>query len=194
MTIAFFFESSPSRFRTVVNRWCIGAVLTGLFRTGVHHKQDLIWWSWGKHMVKWSTNENGKLLPLVGPVQVQEAVKVVRSWWMPCVPVVVDMIKKRRPGLFPLAPSPPPPFPMIIDKQMWAACEHRKLPARKIVWEMRNFVYLFDKSNQVSEFKNNVNMFHQNNMHFNLFLWIILWMVLLNILTGKLNRISSKWK
>lgn len=24
----------------------------------------------GKHMVKWSTNENGKLLPLVGPVQV----------------------------------------------------------------------------------------------------------------------------
>lgn len=36
----------------------------------VHREWELICHRRGKHMVKWSTNENGKLLPLVGPVQV----------------------------------------------------------------------------------------------------------------------------
>lgn len=77
----------------------------------------------GKHMVKWSTNENGKLLPLVGPFKYMQAGEVVRSWWMPRVPVVVDMIKKM-PGPTPSPPPPPtsqpPPFTSIIDKQMCA--------------------------------------------------------------------------
>lgn len=42
----------------------------GVQRPEVDHEWELICPSRGKHMVKWSTNENGKLLPLVGPVQV----------------------------------------------------------------------------------------------------------------------------
>lgn len=55
---------------SVVSSQCIRAELAGVYRPEVDHEWELICWSRGKHMVKWSTNENGKLLPLVGPVQV----------------------------------------------------------------------------------------------------------------------------
>jgi len=45
-------------------------------------------------MVKWSTNENGKLLPLVGPVQVHAGGRDGQVMMDARVPIVVDMMKK----------------------------------------------------------------------------------------------------
>lgn len=53
-----------------VSSRCVRAEIAGVYRPEVDHEWELIRRSREKHMVKWSTNENGKLLPLVGLVQV----------------------------------------------------------------------------------------------------------------------------
>lgn len=75
----------------------------------------------------WSSGQQMKMencYHLWGLFKYMQAGEVVRSWWMPRVPVVVDMIKKI-PGPAPLHPLP---FSAIIDKQMCAG----RLQAQKI--------------------------------------------------------------
>ena len=67
----------------------------------------------------WSSGQQMKMencYHLWGLFKYMQAGEVVRSWWMPHVPAVVDMIKKI-PGP---TPPPPSPFTTIIDKQMCA--------------------------------------------------------------------------
>lgn len=78
----------------------------------------------------WSSGQQMKMencYHLWGLFKYMQAREVVRSWWMPHVPTVVDMIKKRTWAT--PTPSPPSPLTTIIDKQMGAG----RPQAQKIV-------------------------------------------------------------
>lgn len=89
-----------------------------------------------------------------------------RSWWMPCVYVAVDMIKKKGDN-----PPYPPPFTTIIDKQMCAGkpantenCLCAKLPLR---WEIL-FICCTSPIMFLSPSRL-LMVFYQNNKEFNVF-------------------------
>lgn len=81
----------------------------------------------------WSSGQQMKMencYHLLGSFKYMQAGEVVRSWWMPRVPVVVDMIKKKKKNMANPSASPVllPWFSTIIDKQMCAG----RLQAQKI--------------------------------------------------------------
>lgn len=96
---------------SVVSSQCIGAELAGVYKPEVDHEWELICRSWDS---TWSSGQQMKMencYHLLGPFKYVQPGKVVRSWWMPHMPAVVDMIKKYIWGPTPL---PPPPCSTIL--------------------------------------------------------------------------------
>lgn len=84
-----------------------------------------------------------------------QAREAVRSWWMPRVPAVVDMIKKYLGK--PLPPPQPPSLTIHHHNRQTdvcrSTCKCRKLSVCKIAFWMRDFVYLLYESNHAFESK-----------------------------------------
>lgn len=105
---------------SVVSSQCIGAELAGVYKPEVDHEWELICRSWDS---TWSSGQQMKMencYHLLGPFKYVQPGKVVRSWWMPHMPAVVDMIKKIYEGQPLCLHLHAPPFSAIIDKQMCA--------------------------------------------------------------------------
>lgn len=144
-----------------VSTWRIGAELTGVFGPEVDHEWELICCSRGKHMVKWSTNENGKLLPLVGPTQVHAGGgggQVMMD--VPCPRCCWYDQKNNR--------TTPAPLPSVLCDNRntdvrWSLAGAQNCLCAKLPWEWEFLFICWMDPIMVLKFRCIVNIFHHNN-------------------------------